>query len=67
MEDFVVANKEKENDDEDEELGAPHEGATSSGGPRVCVIGLGVCMAYASSKSLLNKSVATGVLTKELE
>ena len=66
MEDFVVADEEKENDDEDDELGAPHEGTTSSGSPRVCVIGLGVCIAYASSNSLLNELVATGVLANEL-
>jgi len=67
MEDLLVADDEKENDDVDEELGAPREGTTSSGSPRVCVIGLGVRMAYASSNSLLKELVATGILANELE
>ena len=66
MDDFVVADEEKEKDDEDDGVGAPHEGTISSGRPRVCVVGRGVCMAYASSKSLLNEFAVVGVFANEL-
>jgi hypothetical protein len=62
IDDFDVADEEKAKDEENDEVGAPHEGTISSGSPSVFVVGRGVCVAYASSKSLLKEFVVIGVV-----
>ena len=61
--DLIADDEEKEDEGE---VGAPHDGIISSGSPNPCVVGRGVCMAYASSNSLVKVFVVIGVLASGL-
>jgi hypothetical protein len=58
----LVADDEAKEKEDDDEVGAPHDGIVSSGSPSACIVGRGVCMAYASSNSLVKEFVVIGVV-----